>query len=200
MNDDAIRLLLATRIAWIRRQKGKFEAQERQSRRLYVSGESHYFLGRRYRLEVVPQEKPSGVVLKGKNKMILHVRPASSRTKREQTILDWYRSELKGVVNELLPKWQEKIGVRPESYGIRKMKTRWGTCSQKTRKIWLNLELVKKPPEYIEYVIVHELLHLIEKKHNRNFVALMSEHLPQLRRMKEELNRFVLSHEEWKYC
>lgn len=113
--------------------------------------------------------------------------------------MDWYRNELRALVNELLPKWQDKISVQASFWGIKRMKTRWGTCSQTARKIWLNLELAKKPIACTEYIIVHELVHLIEKKHNENFVSLMTEYLPQWRSIREELNRFVLCHEEWKY-
>ena len=199
MNDDAIRMLLATRIAWINRQRGRFAVQERQSRREYVTGESHYFLGQRYRLEVIYEDKPSRVSVKGKKTIFLYVRPGSSRIRREQVLMDWYRSELKTVVAGLLPKWQEKIGVRAPSWALKRMKTRWGTCSQKVGKIWLNVELAKKPIVCTEYIIVHELLHLIEKKHNQKFVDLMTKYLPQWRTVKEELNRFPLAHEEWKY-
>lgn len=199
MKDDAIRILLATRLSWIKKQKAKFETQERQTPREYISGESHYFLGKRYRLEVVFEDKPPQAKLNGKSKIVLHVRPSSGLAKREEVMLEWYRDQLKTLLNELLPKWQEKIGVRVKDWGIKRMKTRWGTCNQKAGRIWLNLELAKKPFACIEYVVVHELLHLIEKKHNGIFVDLMTKHLPKWRGIKEELNRFILSHEEWKY-
>lgn len=199
MNDDAVRMLLATRIPWINKHRAKMELQERQTRREYVSGESHYYLGNRYRLEVVHANEPARVVLKGKSKIILHVPPHSTRAKREKTLMDWYRSELRTITENLFPIWQDKIGVYPSSIGIRRMKTRWGTCNQEAGRIWLNLELAKKTIAQTEYVIVHELLHLIERKHNKNFVKLMSEHLPHWRSAKEELNRFILSHEQWSY-
>jgi hypothetical protein len=199
MKEDAVRTLLATKLAWIRKQKAKFESQERQTRREYVSGESHYFLGKRCRLEVIFEDKPAQVHLNGKNKIVLRVRPNSGLAKREEVMLDWYRGELRTLLNELLPKWQEKIGVRARSWGIKRMKTRWGTCNQKAQRIWLNLELAKKPAACIEYVAVHELLHLIEKKHNENFVNLMTKYIPKWRSLKQELNRFILSHEEWKF-
>jgi predicted metal-dependent hydrolase len=113
--------------------------------------------------------------------------------------MDWYRRELRVVVSWLLETWQERIGVVVGFWGIKRMKTRWGTCNQKAGRILLNLELAKKSMACIEYVVVHELLHLIEKKHNRHFVDLMTKHLPKWRSSKEELNRFVLAHEEWKY-
>ena len=197
MNDDAIRTLIATKIPWIRKQKAKFEGQERQTKREYVSGESHYFLGRRYRLEVVYENVPPRAGLKGKDKIILRVRPNSTLGRREQVLLDWYRSELRRISEELLDAWQKRIGVAAESWGIKRMKTRWGTCNQRAGRIWLNSELAKKPVACIEYVVVHELVHLIERKHNERFVGLMTRHLPKWRSLKEELNRFVLSHETW---
>jgi len=199
MNDNAIRTLIATRIPWIRKQKAKFAGQLRQTPREYVSGEDHYFFGQRYRLEILIKDEPPKVFLKGKNKIVLQVRPEATLEKREEVMLDWYRKELKNVSGELLKKWQNKIGVRANLWGIKKMKTRWGTCNQKTSHIWLNLELIKKPKNCIEYVVVHELLHLIEKKHNDRFVALLDQYLPKWHAEKEELNRFILSHESWAY-
>ena len=199
LKDDVIRTLIATRIPWIRKQKVKFEAQERQTPREYMSGESHFVLGRAHRLEVVCENSSPRVSLKGKGKIILRVRPNSTLARREEVLMDWYRSELRVISTELLERWQKRIGVAVGSWGIKRMKTRWGTCNQRARRIWLNLELVKKPIACIEYVVVHELLHLIEKKHNGRFVELMTKHLPKWRSSKEELNRFMLSHEEWSY-
>lgn len=199
MKDDAIRTLIATRISWIRKQKAKFAAQTRQTPREFVSGEDHYFFGQRYRLEVLHKDEPPKVFLKGKNRIILQVRPNTTLERREEIMMDWYRGELRPVAEDLLKKWQKTIGVQVRLWGIKKMKTRWGTCNQKALRILLNLELIKKPSGCIEYVIVHELLHLIEKKHNENFVKLMTKHLPNWRSRKEELNRFILSHEEWSY-
>lgn len=199
MKDDAIRILLATRLPWIKKQQVKFEAQERQTKREYISGESYYLFGRRYRLEVLYENRPAHVKLNGKNKIMLYVRPHSSIGKREEVLMEWYRKELRTIADEIISKWQEKIGVQVKSWGIKRMKTRWGTCNQKGRRIWLNLELAKKPITCVEYVVVHELLHLIEKKHNERFVNLMTKYLPKWRSEKEELNRFILSHEEWNY-
>jgi predicted metal-dependent hydrolase len=199
MKDDAIRTLLATKLPWIKKQKAKFQSQERQTPREYVSGESHYLLGKRHRLEVVLENKPAQVQLNGKDRIVLRVRPGSDPAKRQEVMLDWYRGQLRTLLNELLPEWQEKIGVSLGSWGIKRMKTRWGTCSQKAGRIWLNLELAKKPFACVEYVLVHELIHLIEKKHNENFVDLMTKYLPKWRSIKEELNRFILAHEDWKY-
>jgi len=199
MGDDAIHTFLATRISWIKKQQAKFKGQERQTPREYVSGESHYFLGTRYRLEVVfTNEKPS-VVIKNKKKVVLSVKPKSKLLKREQVVQDWYRNELKNILTLLLGKWQKKIGVKTNYWGIRRMKTRWGTCDEKTKRLWFNLELIKKPESCIQYVVVHELIHLIERKHNDKFVGLIDKYLPKWRSEKEDLNQFILAHEEWNH-
>src|SRR5439155_8360941 len=138
--------------------------------------------------------------LKGKNKIVLQVRQNSTMERREAVLIGWYRKELRAVSAEFLESWQEKIGVKVGSWGIKRMKTRWGTCNRKAGRIWLNSELVKKPVWCIEYVIVHELLHLIEKKHNQRFVDLMTKFLPKWRSSKEELNRLMLAHEKWGIC
>ncbi|HOI97672.1 MAG TPA: SprT family zinc-dependent metalloprotease [Candidatus Pacearchaeota archaeon] len=199
MKDDAIRTLISTRIPWIKKQRRKFSSQERQTARGYVTGESHYFLGKRYRLEVVYKNESSKVILKGNNKIVIQVRPGAKLEKREEAMLGWYRESLKLILDGLFSKWQKKIGVMPKAYSIKKMKTRWGTCGRESRHIWMNLELVKKPINCIEYVTVHELLHLIEKKHNENFVSLMTKFQPNWRETKDELNRLILAYEKWNY-
>lgn len=199
MKDDAIRTLLALRLPWIKKQQAKFAGQERQTKRDYVSAESHYFFGRRYRLELVYKDAAPAVFLKGKNKIILQVRPNSPVEKRKEVMMEWYRKQLYPSVEDLIAKWQRKIGAGPTHWGIKQMKTRWGTCNHKRGRILINLELAKKPIPCIEYVVVHELLHLIERKHNDNFVNLMTKYIPKWRDIKEELNRFMLSHEEWGY-
>jgi predicted metal-dependent hydrolase len=198
MSDEAIRMLLAMRIPWINKQRAKFQGQARQTPRKYVSGESHYLWGRRYMLEVRNENKPMSVNLKGKKKIVLQVPARSTIKKREEVMLDWYRRELRAETEKQISKWQDKIGVKANNLGIKKMKTKWGTCNYKAGRIWLNLELAKKPIEFTEYVVVHELLHLIEKNHSERFVKLLSQHMPKWRSLKEELNRFVLTHEEWK--
>jgi len=199
MKDDAIRTFISTRLTWIKKQQSKFATQERQTEREYVSGESHYFFGKRYRLEVVYEDDTPRVSVKGNSKIILRVRQKSTREKREKVMTEWYRKELRTVVDRVMSKWQKKIGIQVGSWRIKKMKTRWGTCNQKAGRIWLNLELAKKPIACIEYVVVHELLHLIEKRHNERFVNLLTKYLPKWRSQKEELNRFILSHEKWSH-
>lgn len=199
MKDDAIRTLLATRLPWIKKQQEKFKGQARQTERKYISGESHYFFGKRYRLEVVYKDAAPVITLKGKSKIVLQVRPNSSIEKRSDLMMQWYRNELQPVADKLMAKWQKKIGVEVKHWGIKRMKTRWGTCNHKAGRILLNLELAKKPLACLEYVIVHELLHMIEKKHNENFVNMLAKYIPKWRSIKEELNQSMLTHEEWNY-
>lgn len=198
MKDDAIRTLIATRLPWIKKQQAKFSGQDRQTKRDYVSGESHYFFGKRYRLELVYKDDVPTVFLKGKNKIVLQVRPKSSVSKRQEVMTGWYRQELYVVAGDLMTKWQKRIKVNVTHWAVKQMKTRWGTCNHKRGRILLNLELSKKPMACIEYVVVHELLHIVEKKHSEKFVSLMTKYLPKWHSIKEELNSFVLSYDTWK--
>ena len=198
MNDDAIRTFLATRIIWIKKMQSKFRNQARQTPREYVSGETHYVFGKQYRLEVSENKNSPAITFKGNSKIILNIKPETSTLKREKVVLGWYRQQLNNFLEKAIIKWEKKIGVKTNKWTVRRMKTRWGTCNYKKKNIWLNLELAKKPESCIEYVIVHELLHLIEEKHSEKFVKLLTQYLPKWQSEKEELNRMMLSHEEWK--
>ena len=197
MNDDSIRTLLATRLSWIKKQQKKFDGQERQTKREYVSGESHYLWGKKYKLEVNYDNQRSSVSLNGKDKMILNLRPKSDRNKREKVMADWYRNELRNVASASVERWTNTMGVKLNSWGIKKMKTRWGTCNQKAGRIWLNLELAKKPEHCLDFIIVHELTHFLEKTHNDIFKAHMDKFFPRWRQAKEELNQSLLCYEKW---
>ncbi len=199
VDDEAVRLAVISRLAWIKRQQARFAAQERQSAREYVSGESHYFLGDRYLLNVIYQDGPPQVVIRNKTIMDLIVRTGSDTAQRERVLLEWYRKQLKALIPPLLAKWEPIIGVQVAEWGVKQMKTRWGTCNIAARRIWLSLELIKKPAICIEYVLVHELVHLLERHHNDRFKAHMSRFMPQWRLHREELNRAPLGHEEWGY-
>ena len=194
VDDEAVRLAVVGKLGWIKRQRAKFQAQPRQSQRRMVSGESHYFFGQRYRLRV---HESSGtalhIALRGKACMDLFVRPETTVERREQVLQDFYRAELKRLVPELLEKWQPKLGVEVRAWGIKRMKTKWGTCNIEARRIWLNLELAKKPVQCLEYILVHELAHLHERHHNERFTALLDLHLPQWRTLREELNQSMLA-------
>lgn len=199
VNDEAVRLFAISKLSWIKRQQAKFEKQQRQSERDYVSGESHYFKGRRYLLNVVYQQNAPKVVVRNKTHIDLYVREGSDRERREQVLLRWYRRQLKKELPELIAKWQDIIGVEVQNWGIRLMKTKWGTCNVEAGRIWLNLELVKKPARCLEYIVVHELVHLLERRHNERFVAYMDEYLPQWRVCRDELNEEILGHTKWEY-
>ncbi|MBA1232817.1 M48 family metallopeptidase [Pseudomonas viridiflava] len=199
VSDDAVRLAVVGKLGWIKRQRAKFEAQPRQSQRRMVSGESHYFMGQRYRLRVVEGSIPMRVVLRGKAALDLFVRPETNTERREELLQAFYRAELKKLIPTLLDKWQPILGVEANAWGIKKMKTKWGTCNIAARRIWLNLELAKKPIQCLEYILVHELLHLIERHHNDRFRSLMDQYLPQWQAHRDELNRSLLAEERWDY-
>jgi predicted metal-dependent hydrolase len=198
VSDDAVRLALVGKLGWIKRQKAKFEAQSRQSQREMVSGESHYFLGRRYRLFVIPQNGAPKVLIR-KKLIELHVRRGTDARQREMILRQWYRQQLKEMIPPLIEKWQEILGVRIAKWSIKKMKTRWGTCNPEARRIWLNLELAKKPSQCLEYILVHELTHLVERHHNDRFISLMNRHLPNWRQHRQILNSEPLAHDTWTY-
>lgn len=199
VSDAAVRLAVIGKLGWIKRQQVRFNGQVRQSEREMVSGESHYFLGRRYRLRVIPHDGTPHMRLRKKSMLDLHVRPAMSAAHRERVLQKWYRQQLKALLPALLKKWPPLLGVQVADWGIKKMKTKWGTCNIEARRIWLNLELAKKPVQCLEYILVHELAHLLERKHNDRFVALMNQHLPQWRLHREKLNSAPLAHENWSY-
>ncbi len=199
LDDDAVRLAVISRLGWIRRQQAEFEKQPRQSEREYVGGESHYFEGRRYRLDVVEIDAAPGVLLKNRVVMQLRVRPGSDQLKRGEVLHAWYRRMLRERAAGLVEGWAPEVGVEVPDWGIRKMKTRWGTCNADAPRIWLNLELVKKPVECIEYIVVHELVHLVERHHNDRFRDRMDALIPNWRSRRALLNQTPLAHENWTY-
>lgn len=195
--DDQVRVFLTTKLAWIRKQQAKFLNQRRQTQRKYVSGETYYYLGQPYRLRVEKVVDKAEVVLKGNDTMILRVEAKANTEQKERVVTRWYRHQLKELLNDLIPKWHKKLKVQPKHWRIQRMKTRWGTCNPDTGRILLNLELIKKPVECIEYVLVHEWLHLLEPKHNVRFVDLLNRYSPKWRLVKEELNSYILTFEKW---
>jgi len=199
LDDDAIRLAIISRLGWIRTQQRQFEAQERQSQREMITGESHYFQGKRYRLSIIQHDGPQRVSLPNNRTMELWVRPETTREQREAVLQRWYRQQLREQIPSLIAKWEPKVGVMVAAWGIKKMKTRWGTCNINAQRIWLNLELAKKPAACLEYILVHEMVHLLERHHNERFKQLMDSLIPQWRLQREALNRAPLAHEEWDY-
>jgi predicted metal-dependent hydrolase len=197
VTDEAVRLAVVGKLGWIKRQRAKFKAQPRQSAREMVRGESHYFLGTRYRLHVIQQYGASRVVLRNRSAMELYVHPGTGAERRERVLHRWYRQQLKELIPPLLEKWQSALGVQAADWGIKRMKTKWGTCSVDARRIWLNLELAKKPVQCLEYIVLHELVHLIERHHNDRFISIMDKHLPQWRLHRQALNAAPLAQEVW---
>jgi predicted metal-dependent hydrolase len=199
VDDEAVRLAVIARLPWIKRQQVKFQEQERQTPREYVSGESHYFQGHRYLLNIIEREGPPQVVIRNKKYLDLHIRPGVDALQRERILSSWYRAHLRAAIPAIIAAWEPKLGVEVDDFGIRHMKTRWGTCNIEQRRIWLNLELAKKSARCLEYIVIHEMMHLLERHHNERFLELMNQHLPSWRQLREELNRAPLAHEEWGY-
>lgn len=199
VSDDNVRLAVVQKLTWIKKQQQDFLDQPRQSEREYISGECHYFFGKRCRLELIGRNGAPEIKLLKSGKLKLFVRPEASVESKEKVLNDWYRKELKKVIPELLDKWQAIIGKRADAWGVKKMKTKWGSCNIEQRRIWLNLELAKKPPECLEYILVHELIHLHERHHNQRFKELLEQFLPHWRTSQKTLNTSPLAHEEWEY-
>jgi predicted metal-dependent hydrolase len=196
---EAVRLAVISRLGWIHRQRRAFEAQERQSEREMRTGESHFFRGRRYLLDVHEQIGPASVQLTGNKRIRLLVRPGADRAAREAVLRRWYRQRLREALPALLAKWQPRVGVEVAEVRIRRMKTRWGSCNAGARRLWLNLELAKKPASCLEYIVVHEMVHVLERQHNTRFRERMDAAMPSWRRYRAELNRAPLAHEDWRY-
>jgi predicted metal-dependent hydrolase len=192
MTDDDIRLFVMSKVPWIKKQQRKFKNQERIPEREYKSGESHYFGGQQYLLNVIYQNSNKSKVEIRNNKYIdLYVKEGSGKEKREDIIKEWYRKELKSIIPPLIQKWEEIMNLRVNEWGVKQMKTRWGTCNINAKRIWLNLELAKKSPHCLEYIIVHEMAHLIEKGHGDKFKAIMDRYYPNWKNVNAELNGLV---------
>jgi len=199
LSDTAIRRAIIPRIPWIKKQQQTFEKQPRQSERRYVSGETHYLWGKRYRLTVTEVDGANRVYVKGSARIQVHVKPGTSIEKKEKLINEWYRQQLKQRIEQLIGHWQPIIGVKPSQWGVKKMKTKWGSCNTTSKRIWLNLELAKKPVECLEFILVHELVHLKERHHNDRFKQLMDSFLPDWRERRNLLNKLPLANESWAY-
>ncbi len=198
MSDAAIRAAVVTRLLWVKRQRDQLAQAPRQSPREAVSGESHYLLGRRYRMRVVETEGPESVSFQGKSTLLLSVRPGSS-TERRLKILDrWYRDQLRAAVAPLLATWSQSLGVTAPTVRLRRMRTRWATINTGTLSLTINTELVKQDPLAVEAIVVHELVHLFEPGHGQTFQRRMDAVLPDWRSRQARLNSAVLAHEEWR--
>ncbi len=198
MDMDTIRVFAISKLSWIKKQQNKFRSQVREAPRECITRESHYYLGKRYLLRVIELDVPPKVIIKH-DTMEMCVRPNTGQKKRQEILDEWYRQELKGIIPGIISRYEKIMKVTVNEFGIKKMRTRWGTCSRVPKRIWLNLELAKKPKEYIEYIVVHEMTHLLERRHNERFITFMSQFLAKWRFYKEGLNRIPLRHENWSY-
>ena len=199
MSDEAIRIFAVSKLAWIIKQKKRFGLQERQTEREFLSGESHYYLGTRYLLNVIETNGKQHVELRGNKYIDLYARPGSTTEKREKIMSDWYRQGLKKVIPDYINKWEEIMGVKVSDWGVKLMKTKWGTCNVQDKRIWINLELAKKNPRCLEYIVVHEMVHLLERHHNEKFKAYMDKFLPNWKSIKDELNGLTFDSSKWSY-
>lgn len=198
MSLDTIRVFAISRLPWIRQQQDKLRAQPRETSREYLERESHYLWGRRYLLKIVEADAAPEVCLKHRS-MVLSIRPGTTGEQRQAIVEAWYREQLKEAAPALIAKWEPLMGVQVARFFVQRMKTKWGSCNPASRSIRLNTELAKKPRECLEYIIVHEMAHLLEPTHNARFIALMDRLMPNSRMRRDQLNQLPVRHEEWMY-
>lgn len=198
MEIETIRVFVISKLSWVKQQQKKFINQQREAPREFIERESHYFQGKRYQLRVKYVDAKPSVSVNQKH-IVLETRPESSPEQRSKILNEWYRLQLKSAVPELIKQYEKIMQVSVAEFGVKKMKTKWGTCNPTAQRIWLNLELAKKPPECLEYIVVHEMAHLIEPTHNKRFTSLMDLFLPKWRLYRDELNKLPVRHENWSY-
>ena len=198
MDKDTIRVFAIAKLRWIRKQQKKLREQERESKREYLNRESHYVWGKRYLLRVVERDETPSVELKH-SVLVLNVRPGASEAKKQEVLERWYREQIRKNVPRLIAKWERVIGVNVRDVYVQRMKTKWGSCSAPAGTIRLNSELAKKPRECLEYIVVHEMVHVLERTHNRRFMTLMEQFMPRWQSHRELLNRLPVRREKWVY-
>lgn len=197
-NLETLRLYAISRLPWIKKQQTKLRHQEREAPRQYLDRESHYFFGKRYLLRVTESDSPSTVLLRHREIEIV-AKPGSSEKARQQLVHDWYRRELRKAARPYVLSWHTSLEVREPAIGIKKMRTKWGSCSPGQNRIWINLELAKKPPECLDYLILHETVHMLEPNHGFRFVTIMDQQMPQWRNYRDRLNALPIAHTDWGY-
>jgi len=198
MSNDTLRVFALSKLGWIRRQQSKLFEQEREAPREFLDRESHFVWGRRYLLTVSESDQPPSLSL-SHNRMFMRVRPQTDAARKQAFIDDWYREQIRKVAPPLIAKWERLIDVKVERFFVQRMKTKWGSCNPRAKTIRLNTDLAKKPRECLEYLIVHELVHLLEPTHNARFVALMNQFMPKWEHHRETLNQLPVRHEVWSY-
>lgn len=195
---ETIRLYAVSKLQWIRKQQKKLTSQDRETPRDYITRESHYFMGKRYLLKITETDAKQTVVLRHRE-IELIVKKNADLKQKQKLLEDWYRKRLRQIAGSYITFWEKQMKLKVAEFGIKKMRTKWGSCNREARRIWLNLELAKKPKECLEYIVVHEMVHVIERNHGTRFVALMDHFLPQWRQYKDELNRLPVGHSNWRY-
>jgi predicted metal-dependent hydrolase len=198
MKLDTIRVFAISKLGWIKQQQKKLRAQERETPREYLNRESHYVWGKRYLLNLIESDAAPALELKHR-KMVLLVRRGTREDKKQAIVDEWYRAQVKRVVPSLIAKWESFIGVKVKRFFVQKMKTKWGSCNTGSKCIRLNTELAKKPPECLEYIVVHEMVHLLVRRHDDHFTGLMDRCLPNWRFVRQILNAAPLAHTNWDY-
>lgn len=197
-DDDTIRLAVVQRLSWIRRQRKELAGATRQSTREMVAGESHFVWGTRKRLKVVERPGRAHVEIDGE-RLVVYASTDSTAEQRRLVLDRWYREQLRNALSDLISRWESKLDVTVPKWTVRKMKTKWGSCNRETHNVWFNVELAKKDPVCLEYIVAHELMHYFERGHGVKFTALMDKHLPDWRMRRDLLNGSPLAEEEWRY-
>ena len=198
MKLDTIRVFAVSKLAWIKRQRRKLQEQERETPREFLDRESHYVWGKRYLLKVIEADEAPSVRLKPKL-IVLKARPGTDKGACETIIEGWYRNEIREAARPIIAKWEPILNVKVNRVFVQRMKTKWGSCNAASRNIRLNTELAKKPPDCLEYIVVHELVHLLEPTHNARFISLMDRFMPKWQFQREALNRLPVRQEDWGY-
>jgi predicted metal-dependent hydrolase len=193
---EVARAYAISKLGWIRQQQDQLRKQARETERQYIERETHYLWGRRHLLSVVEFDAKPYVKLDHKI-ITLQIRPGSTSEKRAEIIHEWHKELLHEYIQKLIQKWEKKLDDNVEAYFLQRMKTKWGSCNTKAANVRINTELVKKPKDLVEYVVVHEMIHLIEPTHSDKFIQLLSEHYPSWREARAELNELPLAAEEW---
>jgi predicted metal-dependent hydrolase len=196
LDDDQVRLAVIQRLPWIKRQRKELQTADRQSQREMVTGESHYVWGNRLRLKVVERPGRPHIEVDG-DRLLLYACPEDTAEQRRGLLEQWHRDQLRHALPELVSTWEERLELLVPKWSIRRMKTKWGSCNRESRHIWFNIELAKKPPGCLEYILVHEMAHYLERNHGERFTKLMDGFMPDWRRRRDQLNAAPLAEETW---
>lgn len=198
MNVDTVRAFAVSKLGWIKAQQRQIVSQEREAPREYLERESHYVWGKRYLLQIIEREDSPQIELRAR-RLVMGIRPGMTMERRQEILDAWYRAQLRDAAMPLIAKWEPRLAVRVDRLFIQRMKTKWGNCSRGARSIRLNTELAKKPRECLEYLVIHEMVHLLEPNHGKGFVDRMERAMPTWRQHRRMLNQLPVRHEDWLY-